>query len=337
MAGSVDPTREVTHTYPFKPTYLMSKNATPGTDSAESIPGLELSLSEFRLRNREFLRDFLQDKSPETVGTYRRSLNEFERWIVLQKGAFQFKTDEIEAYKGYLMTDRGLHQVSVSTYLTAVRRFCQYLVDIGLMDNNPATAVRGNRRPGTHSRKILAEADVNLLLESLPRQTEIDLRDRAIIYMMLFAGLSEIEIVRADVQDLEQTLMGWYLRSQGKGHTAKDQQVQIDPPVMDAIRLYLDARGRIRPEESLFVSHGHRSEGQRLNTRSVRGRINYHLEHAGVKKEGISPHSLTHTAALIWLNDGMSVDEVRERMRHGTLDTTMIYYKAQQLRGKEPS
>jgi len=63
----------------------------------------------------------------------------------------------------------------------------------------------------------------------------------------------------------------------------------------------------------------------------VRGRINHHLSVAGLKKPGISPHSLTHTAALLWLNDGMPIDEVRERMRHGTLDTTMIYFKQQGL------
>ena len=148
---------------------------------------------------------------------------------------------------------------------------------------------------------------------------------------MLYAGLSEIEIVRADMQDLEQTLLGWYLRVQSKGRTAKDQQVPVDPPVMDAIRLYLDTRGRVRPEDPLFVSHGHRSDGERLNTRSIRSRVNGLLKAAGLKKRGITPHSLTHTAALIWLNDGMSVDEVRQRMRHGTLDTTMIYFKKQGL------
>ena len=79
------------------------------------------------------------------------------------------------------------------------------------------------------------------------------------------------------------------------------------------------------------MSHGHRSEGKRLNTRSVRSRINTHLEFAGVKKDGISPHSLTHTAALLWLSDGMAVEDVKQRMRHGTLDTTMIYFRKQGL------
>ena len=296
---------------------------------ALSLQGIDVGVQQLERLIGDFLTIYLKEKSRETVGTYRRSLNEFERWFVKGKGACRFRSEDIEAYKTYLMEERGLHQVSVSTYLTAVRRLCQYLVDIGMLEENPARSVKGNRRPATHSRKFLTESDIDQLLDALSVVNDIEKRDRAIVYTMLFAGLSEIEIVRCNVQDLEQTLLGWYLRIQGKGHTVKDQQVPIDPQVMDALRQYLDTRDRIRPEDPLFVSHGHRSDGQRLNTRSVRSRINHHLERAGVKREGISPHSLTHTAALIWLNDGLSIEEVQQRMRHGTLDTTMIYFRQQ--------
>jgi site-specific recombinase XerD len=297
----------------------------------DSGPPLTLSVAELESRLDGFVTEYLKDKSKETVGTYRRSLNEFERWHAVQRGRFRFRTEDIKRYKKYLMEERELSQVSVSTYLTAIRRFCQYLVDIGLLEENPARAVKGNRRPSEHSRKVFTEGEVEQLLEATKAKSPIEKRDRAMVYLMLYAGLSEIEIVRADMQDLEQTLLGWFLRVQGKGHTVKDQQVPIDPPVMDAIRLYLDTRGRVRPEDPLFVSHGHRSAGQRLNTRSIRSRINGLLKAAGLKRPGVTPHSLTHTAALIWLNDGMGVEEVRQRMRHGTLDTTMIYFKKQGL------
>jgi integrase/recombinase XerC len=296
--------------------------------------GIDVSVADLQLRIRDFLKEYLSERSRETVGTYRRSLNEFSRWYVRPGTNCRFRSSDIEAYKTYLMEEKGLHQVSVSTYLTAVRRLCQYMVDIGLLKTNPASSVKGNRRPNSHSRKALREEEVRRLISSLPADSEIDLRDRAMIFLMLYGGMSEIELVRADVQDLEQTLLGWYLRTQGKGHTVKDQQVRVDQNVINAIRLYLDARSRIRPEDPLFVSHGHRSDGQRLNTRSVRSRINHHLEVAGVKKPGISPHSLTHTAALIWLNEGMSLESVKHRMRHGTLDTTMIYFKKQGLLSK---
>ncbi|MDX1547629.1 MAG: tyrosine-type recombinase/integrase [Rhodothermales bacterium] len=304
--------------------------------SSSGAAGLTLTLGELRRRLDDFQTEYLKDRSKETRGTYRRSLHEFERWFVQQRGQFRFTADGVRDYKRYLMETRELSQVSVSTYLTALRRFCQYLLDIGLLTENPAAAVKGNRRPSSHSRQVLTETEIAQLLDTVNATTQIGKRDVAIIYLMLYGGLSEIEIVRADLRDLEQTLMGWYLRVQGKGHTEKDQQVPVDPPVMEKIRIYLDTRGRIRPEDPLFVSHGHRSEGERLNTRSVRSRINGHLKDAGIKRRGVTPHSLTHTAALIWLNDGMSLQEVKQRMRHGTLDTTMIYYKKQGLLKRDP-
>lgn len=290
---------------------------------------ITMSLGEIRRRIDDFVREYLTSNSPATVGTYRRSLSELERYIDAREGSFEFSPESVLAYKEYLSSERKLHEVSVSTYLTAVRRLCQYLVDISLLPSNPAKGVKGNRRPSSHSREVLNQKEIDQLLATLQPNTRLEKRDHAIIFLMLYAGLSEIELIRADVGDLEQTLLGWFLRVQGKGRTDKDQQVPIDPQVMNRLRLYLDTRERIRPQDPLIVSHGHRSEGKRLNPRSVRSRISHYLKSAGITRTGISPHSLTHTAALIWLNDGVQVEEVRRRMRHGTLDTTMIYLKQQ--------
>ena len=304
-------------------------------DASPPPEPLTLSLRELRDHLQAFQDDYLAEKSDETVGTYRRSLNSFEKWFV-QQNDFQFTEDDIRAYKTYLMEERDLSQVSVSTYLTALRRFCQYLTDIGELSENPATAVKGNRRPDTHSRAVLTEQDIEALEEVLGTTTQIDKRDTAIVSLMLYAGLSEIEIVRANVEDLEHTLMGPVLRVQGKGRKVKDQEAPLDEPVLEAVEAYLDTRDDVHPEDPLFVSHGHRSDGKRLKTRSVRSRINGYLKDAGIKRKGVTPHSLTHTAALIWLNDGMPLDEVKQRMRHGTLDTTMIYYKKQGLLKRDP-
>ena len=307
-----------------------------GTDAEPSPSTLRLSLSDLEERLDGFVTEYLASKSKETAGTYRRTLNEFERFFALQlqrplHEQFLFREADVEAYKRHLTETRELSQVSVSTYLTGLRRFCQYLVDRGDLAANPAKAVKGNRRPTEHTRRVLGADDVDRLLDVVPADTAIGLRDRALMGLMLYAGLAEIELVRANVEDLDPTLLGHTLRVQGKGHTEKDQQVTLDPPAAAALQRYLDARASRRPSDPLFVSHGRRSEGERLNTRSVRARVNTHLAAAGLKRPGITPHSLTHTAPIIWLNDGMSLDEVRRRMRHGTLDTTMIYFKKQGL------
>jgi site-specific recombinase XerD len=298
-------------------------------------PPLRLSVAQLQDRLDGFVGEYLKEKSEATKGTYRRALNEFERYhgarAARPSSRFRFVEKDVEAYKAYLMEERELSQVSVSTYLTALRRLCDYLVARGEIGENPARGVKGNRRPGSHSRAVLRTDEIERLFEAVPSGTAIGRRDRAVVALMVYGGLSEIELVRADVGDLDRTLMGAFLRVQGKGRTSKDESVPLDPPALEPLDAYLAARPDAAPGAPLLVSHGHRSDGTRLNTRSLRGRVNRHLREAGVKRRGVSPHSLTHTAALIWLNSGMPVEEVRRRMRHGTLETTMISFKKQGL------
>ena len=282
---------------------------------------------------RGFAGEFLEGRSPETVGTYRRALREYERFAAVRRASgapLAFDEAGAEAYRHHLVAVRGLSQVSVSTYLTALRRFGQYLVAAGLIEENPTREIGGNRRPDAHSRGMLARSEVDALMGDTPAATLLDLRDRALMALMLYAGLSEVELVRADIVDLENTLLGWYLRVQGKGRTAKDEQVALDPDAAEPLETYLRARGvGARSPEPLFTGHGRRGSGGRLNTRSVRAAVAGRLAAAGLKRPAISAHSLTHTAALIWLARGLSVDDVRQRMRHGTLETTMIYFRRQ--------
>ena len=336
-----------------------------GFEARGDLEGRILPGSEISKRLEDFLHEYLQGKSSATLGTYKRSLNAFKHWVALQQDQFRFSPGSVHAYKEYLEETRGLQGASVSTYLTALRRFCQYLVDIRLLDENPALRVKGSSRPTSHTRSVLTEQETRLLLDALrettlpeernrpPKERDhlpderyhlpkkrdhlleerdwlLRKRDQAMIYLMLYGGLSEVEIVRCDVQDLEYTLMGHYLHVQGKGRKEKDQQVPIDQRVLEKVRGYLSARGTVLPQSPLFVSHGYRSDGLRLHTRTVRSRVNHYLLLAGVKRAGISPHSLTHTAALIWLNEGMDIEEVRKRKRHGMLDTTLIYRRRQE-------
>ncbi len=296
-------------------------------------PRLDLTPLSLAQRIEGFEKTLLEERSLETVGTYRRSLNEFERWFAGKNSNFGFRQQDVQDYRDYLSNERGLSSSSVSTYLTALRRLCAYLVSTGELESNPAEGVKGNARPTSHSREALTESEVERLFEVLDGESLIVLRDRAIVALMVYAGLSEIEIVRASCGDLDQTLLGLFLNVQGKGRVAKDQHVPLEGAAGEIVEAYLLARPQRTPEDPLFVSHGHRSDGDRLTTRSVRGRINLHLKTADLKRPGISPHSLTHTAALIWLTNGMDVNQVQERMRHGTLETTMISLRKKEITG----
>jgi integrase/recombinase XerC len=273
-----------------------------------------------------FLRS-LRRKRPETRGTYQRALREFVRWFV-SDGHVRFEVRDIERYKRYLTVRRRFAPVSVSTYLTAVRRYCEYLVHRGVLAENPAKEVGGNERPRSHSRDFLLPGEVDRLLAAINRSDERGLRDYAIVKLMVRCALSEIEIVRADRGDLACEPGEARLAVQGKGRVTKDALVAVPPDVQEALEGYMALRGPLSPDQPLFASAGNRTRGARMTTRGVRDRVNTWLELAGVRQEGtrrVSPYSLRHTAARLMAQDGASPDEIRQRLRLGSLTTAMLY------------
>jgi integrase/recombinase XerC len=274
----------------------------------------------------------LRPDTPETRGTYTRALREFLRWFPRDM-QFRFRVRDVRRYKQYLSVRRKLSEVSVSTYLTALRRFCAYLVDCKILEDNPAKYVGGNRRPVAHSRAFLNEEEVRTLLSGARSMDERGLRDHAMMLLMLQCGLAEIEIVRADVRDLTDGENGRCMVVQGKGRKAKDESVMLSPEAQATIEQYLLLRGRPGQDQPLFASAGNRTRGLRMTTRGVRDRINAYLAAAGLKQHlhrHITPFSLRHTAAVLLARGGATADELRERLRLGSLMTARLYLEESQ-------
>lgn len=297
------------------------------------------AFKQVRLSTRALTRHFdgfvasLRNDTPETRGTYTRALREFLRWFP-RDPHFRFRVKDVRRYKQYLGVRRKLSEVSVSTYLTALRRFCAYLVERKILDDNPAKYVGGNRRPASHSRDFLNEEEVRVLLSGARSTDERGLRDHAMMLLMLQCGLSEIELVRADVKDLADGSTSKCMMVQGKGRKQKDENVVLSPEVRATIDQYLLVRGRPDQEQPLFASAGNRTRGQRMTTRGVRDRINACLTAAGLKQQHhkrITPFSLRHTAAVLMARRGATADELRERLRLGSLMTARLYLEESQV------
>lgn len=287
---------------------------------------LTVSLAKLERLIEGFLSEFLKEKSGETHGTYQRALREFQRYFAVAREWFQFRPEDIEQYKRYLMQERRLSEVSVSTYLTSLRRLLDYFVAQGLLDENPARQVKGNRRPAHHTAGALSEAEVKKLLSLVPTEKLQDHRDYITIRLMIESAASEHELVKANVEDLKKLSSHYVLYVQGKGKKTKDDVVDVPLSLGLEIERYLERRQNVTPLSPLLASHSRRISEARMTTRALNYRLNHWLAVAGIVRANITPHSLRHTAAKLWLErDGLPLEEVRRRMRHGMLATTKIY------------
>lgn len=294
--------------------------------SLPSLAPVRLSRKELQQHYDGFVRS-LRKSPAETRGTYERALREFVRWHGEDRHC-KFLKDDIVRYRSYLIDERHLSAVSISTYLTALRRFCEYLRANRVLHDNPAKAVAGSPRPTAHTRDPLSPDEVGLLFDALRPIDEMGLRDAAFIKLMIFCGLSEIEIARANMADLKLDGPQCSLSVQGKGKVVKDAVVELPKEVKEVLGQYLTVRPSASGSEPLFASAGNRTRGFRMTTRGIRERVNHFLEIAGVKKGAlrrITPFSLRHTAALMMAQSGASVDEIQKRMRLGSVMTTLLY------------
>jgi integrase/recombinase XerC len=284
----------------------------------------------------ELINEFIRalDRRETTKETYFKALREFAKWLG-GNSPFGLTTHDIQEYKDFLVS-RNLSPTSLSTYLTSVRRLYDYLVSKNLVTENPAKRVRGSGRPHRHLRSPLTPDEVKSLLDVIDSSSPVGLRDWAMINLMVRCGLSEIEIVRANVGDIKVKGGKQVIFVQGKSKNKKDEYVILTPQAQEVLESYVETRGKPKEDEPLLWGVGNRAKGERITTRAIRERVNYYLKLAGIKRKGITPYSLRHTAALLAIEGGAAVSEVKQMLRHKTIDSTLVYFEeAEELRKRE--
>jgi integrase/recombinase XerC len=273
-----------------------------------------ISLQKLLILHSDYVND-LQRRNPETRGTYERTLREFMRWVRLEP-ELECSAKEIERYKKFLLTKRKLSPVSVTMYLSSVRKFFDYLMSVGVLSSNPAKLVKGGAPNQQHSRKSISVQEVQALIQAIERKDEIGFRDFAVVKMMITCGLSEIELIRADIGDLKNKKGVMSVALQLKGMKSKDTTVSLPNDTKDAIKSYLAFRTNAKDSEPLFMSAGNRTRGQRMTSRGIRERINFYLEKAGIKNgeaRKITALSLRLTAIRLMAQQGASVEEIKKK------------------------
>ena len=287
--------------------------------------------SGFNLRNllvlhSEYVNE-LRKRTPETRGTYERTLREFMRWLHNEKN-FQFTQKDIERYKKYLFKQKKLTHTSIVMYLTSVRKFCEYLISRGELKENPARRVRGGTPPMKHTRRSLQPEDINKFLFVIDRSNEIGSRDFSMAKLMIGNGLSEVELVRANIEDLKISRRKIEFVVQGKGMKQKSSQIIIAKDVSDALRSYLVFRSKAKPSDPLFMSAGNRTRGSRMTSRGIRERINYYLTFAGIKNgesRKITALSLRQTAIRMMMEKGATIKQIQDSFRIKKDSTVELY------------
>lgn len=251
------------------------------------------------------------DVKPSSRETYRKALKQFAQFV----GDGCVDRDTVMRWRDTMLKT---HQATtVQTYLVAVKVFFKWLAAQGL-GVDVTQGVKPVKLGDGHKRDALSESQAQKLLSMTA-----NVRDRAMLALMLTTGLRTIEVVRADKKDLRCVDGVVVLSVQGKGRDDKTEFVTVDSRVAQLIQQYIDSR--CDDSDALFVSQSNRNQKERITTKTVRMIVKNYLIKAGYNSDRLSAHSLRHTAATIALKQGASIYNVRQYLRHKNLNTVLIY------------
>lgn len=268
-----------------------------------------------------FVRDM--DTSDLTKQLYQKRLQYFFKWLTGEK-ILRPEREHILSYRRNLKA-RGLEANSVGSYLVAIRSFFMWAQNQGIYPNIAAN-IRGVKRAKGFRRDALTLTQTKNLLGSINGKNMKDLRDRALINVLIRTGLRTIEVVRANVEDLRQVssdALGLWVH--GKGRDSKDQYVVLTEDCIAPLMEYLTYRGNVNPTDPLFASTSDGNRGAKLSTRTIRKVVKSRMRDISINHPRLSAHSLRHTSVSLSLAGGATLIEAQQMARHTSPETTMIY------------
>jgi len=261
------------------------------------------------------------DASPKTIQTYTRALKQF--FVYLNEHCIDEPTrEDILAYRDYLKESKKPN--TVQGYIVAVRLFFQWTAQEGMYPN-VADKVKGAKISKEHKKDYLTGAQMKRVLKNIDRSTLTGKRDYAILSLMVTGSLRDIEVNRANMEDIGTIGENTVLYIQGKGREEKTDYVKLSAAVENAVRDYLQACPDRETKGPLFTSTSNNSKGQRMTTRSISGIVKARLKAAGFNSDRLTAHSLRHTGATLNLLNGGSLEDTQQLLRHSNINTTMIY------------
>ena len=165
----------------------------------------------------------------------------------------------------------------------------------------------------------LSQEQVRALWSASAGRRPRNLRDRALLLVLLRLGLRAEEVANIALADIDWRTGCLKIRS---AKTHRDRILPLPQDVGQAMAAYLDVQGRhpthvFEPRRPPFTEQRRRTH--------VGNSMRYLFASAGITDRGL--HSLRHTAATAMVNGGASFKDVSDVLGHKSITTTLIYAK----------
>jgi integrase/recombinase XerC len=253
-----------------------------------------------------------------TVKAYRRDLDGFSEFLdnYYPSIALETITDKIISQFLIEQFSNNLSPKSLARFRSSLNNFFAFVLHHKGIENNPVELVN-TPKIGSKLPEVM-DVDTVARLLNIPQQSEIAIRDKAILELFYSSGLrlSELSNLMWFNIDFDQALVSVL----GKGN--KQRLIPVGNQALLALKSWMPVAKLWDKQDSgyVFIS----SRGGQFKPRSIQARVKYWAQHMGLW-ERVYPHLLRHSFASHVLESSGNLRAVQEMLGHADISTTQIY------------
>lgn len=257
--------------------------------------------------------------SNNTIQAYTRDLEDFRKFMLDYLGRENLNLEDLDrrAVRSYLAS---LHRnkkrpATIHRRMESLNNFFDFMRRHDIITVNPVKALP---RPklGKGLPPFIPEVELCNILDRLPTETNIQIREKAMMELLYGAGLRLSEMLGLKLENFESDSQ---VRVLGKG--SKERIIPLGKHAVQALQDYLSIRStisNITNNNIFFIS----IRGNPLDRSNVQKRVNKLLESIS---GDLSPHDLRHAFATHLMRRGAELRAIQELLGHENLTATQIY------------
>ncbi len=279
--------------------------------------------------------------SPNTAHFYQVDMQFFQKFVIKEldgKDLLKVTSEDIQAFVDHMGAQ--LKPSTICRKVASLSSFYRFAVKHGLITDSPIWhgAKRGRERNIKTPTRLktelsyLSTEQTKRLVAAIQCDNQPKMiRDKALYYLMIFAGLRAPELQNISLHDVDLTAscLKFY-----RGSVAATTELTSDvyTAVSDCYFARLEQQTELTFAEAgdglLFVN----KHGNKLSTRSIRRNLDHYAKAAGIK---VTPSQLRHSFAIKEIRQGTPVEVLQKQLGHKNLVVTKNYLDYQTDLGED--